>query len=176
LVAVAVSAPVGLALYSAVATDSIWDARDLYASVPAGVLLVGAALAAVPARIRGIVVVAVLATLVYGLVRAVGPTYARPPFREAAAYLDHVAAPRDPIIVYPSFLGVDAVIPAQLRRSHLVMTPVQGRWPASLPGRRAFAVVQRLGRDQPPTLTIHAPGYHLIRSRAYTGLVRTVAP
>ena len=168
--ALAAATPVGVGLYSLLGTD-IWDARDLYASVPAFALVLGAALAALTFRLRLLAVALVLATLLAATVRAVGPSYARPPFRAAASYLDRVAGASDPIILYPSFLRLDDVIPIEFRRRHVVVEGVPGRWPTTPPAGSAFVVFD----DRTETaLRIPVPrprGYVVTARRQYGGLV-----
>jgi hypothetical protein len=168
--ALAAAAPVGLAIYSLLGTD-IWDARDLYASVSAGALLLGMLLAALPARLRLIAVSAVLVTLVAGTVRAISPSYARPPFRAVASYLDRVAAPRDPIIVYPSFLGLDADIPIEFRNPHLVVDGAPARWPAAPSGGFAFAILDGYLGPRSRTSRPRPSEYRLVTRRQYHGLL-----
>jgi len=166
----ATAAPVGLAIYSSLGTD-IWDARDLYPSVPAGVLVLGALLAAIPFRLRLIAVAAVLATLIAGTIRAISPRYARPPFGAAASYLDRVAGPRDPIIMYPSFLGLDADLPIGFQKPHPVINGIPVQWPPAQPGRFAVAVLDGHIGGAAGTPIPRPRGYELVTFRQYGGLL-----
>ena len=123
-------------LYSALSTDG-WGARDLCASAPAAALVIGWLLAAIPRQLRAAAVALVLAIPIAGTTRAIIPSYARPSFRAAARYLDGVAAPRDPIVVYPSFLALDRAIPVQFQKPHLVLSQGPARWPT--PPRGGYA-------------------------------------
>lgn len=115
LLALAVATPIGLLLYSLAATD-LWLPRGLYASVPAGALVLGALLWEIPRPVRSAAVVVVLGALVFGTVRDASSSWRRPPFRTMAAYLDQKAPSKDPISVI-SFIGQPALI-AQFHRYH----------------------------------------------------------
>lgn len=167
LAALALATPAGVLAYSLVSTD-IWDPRDLYASVPYGALVVAALLAAIPWKLRLAAALLVLGTLLAGTIRAVTPAYTRPQFRAAAQYLDRVARPRDPIILYPSYLSLDDVITVELHRAHVVVKGVPTRWPATPPGGadyvlydRAYAAVRPI---RPPPA-----GFTLVGQRRYGG-------
>jgi hypothetical protein len=120
LCAVALAAPVGLILYSLLSTD-IWDARDLYSAEPAAALIFGGLLAAIPARVRMFGAAAVLAVLIVGTAKAVSPRYSRPPFREAASYIDARTTAGDPIIILPSYLGLANDLAPELTGRHQVI-------------------------------------------------------
>jgi 4-amino-4-deoxy-L-arabinose transferase-like glycosyltransferase len=170
IVALALAAPVGLLLYSVLATD-IWDARDLYASVPAMALVLGALLAALPSWARPVAVAAVLAVLGFGTVRAIGPAYARPPYRAAAAYLDRVAAPRDPVLMYSWAFVLDQAIAVQLHRPHRLLHGLVVRWPSPPPGGSLYVVVDQAVLRALKLRSPHHPGYALVSRRRYRGLV-----
>jgi hypothetical protein len=168
LIALALATPVGLLLYSMIGTD-LWLARGLYASVPAATLVIGALLGAPPPRVRAVVVAAVLLTLVAGTIRAVSPSYARPPFRSVAGYLDRVAGPRDPIIMYPSF--VDQAIPAQFSKPHRVLNISPSAWRSAGDAATAFAIVDDQTAQVYNVGTPRPPGFELVARKHYTGLV-----
>lgn len=154
LALLAIATPVGLLLYSMLGPD-LWSARGLYASIPAAALVFGALLWALPAIARPVAVAAVLVTLVAGTIRAISPSYARPPFRAAAAYLDRVSTPGDPIIFYPTFETLD--IAAQFKRRHRTMGSSPNQWRSVAPGQTAFFVIDdriaqllRLSPPHPP--------------------------
>lgn len=166
--ALAAAAPVGVALYSLVGTD-IWDARDLYASVPAAALLLGALIAAIPLNLRWLAAAAVFATLVAGAARAISPTYSRPPFRAAAHYLDQIAAPRDPIIMYPSFLGLNGVLPVELQKPHVIVYGAPKRWPTAPAGGLAVAILDGTIAELRRGWLPRPSGYVLSSHRQYRG-------
>ncbi len=167
----ALATPVGLLLYSMISTD-IWDARDLYASVPAAALVLGGVLAATPRRLIIPVVAITLLVLTLGTIRAVSPTYARPQYRTVAAYLDRVATPGDPVVMFTSVFNLDEAIPAQFHGRHLVIQGEPKRWPAIPHGGAVYVVVddgalRLLHLQDPPPRT-----YKLIARRQYDGLVQ----
>jgi uncharacterized membrane protein len=168
IVALTLATPIGVLLYSLLATD-IWDARDLYASVPAGALLLGTLLAAIPGKLRLIAVVVVVGTLLAGTIRAISPSYARPPFRAAAQYLDHVAGPRDPIILYPSYLQLNEVILIHFHRPHVLVKGVPSHWPTAPPGGAAYVILSEQYDAAVHRSTPHPRGYRLVARKNYTG-------
>jgi hypothetical protein len=167
--ALALAAPVGVAVYSMLSTD-IWDARDLYSSLPAAMLVLGTLVTSVPFSVRFVAAAAVLGTLTFGTVRALSPSYARPPYRSAAAYLNRVAGPREPIIIYPSLLSLNNDIEPELHRGHLVIHGMPKRWPQTIAGGAAYVILDdRLDR----VLKIQfprPPRYQLVARRSYGGL------
>jgi mannosyltransferase len=168
IVALALATPVGVLLYSVLGPD-IWDARSLYASVPAAALLLGALLWALPRPVRALGAAAVLVTLVAGTITSITSTYARPPFRSAAAYLDTVAARGDPIIFYPTF--VDTEIAVHFKRPHRVMGSSSRQWRAVAPGHSAYLVIDDLFAQRQRTGTPHPPGFVLTGRRRYANHV-----
>lgn len=169
--ALAAAAPVGVALYSSVSTD-IWDARDLYASVPAAALVLATLIEAIPFKLRLVALVAVFATLVVGTIRAISPTYSRPAFRVAAQYLDRVAAPRDPIILYPSFLSATTIdIPVHFHSPHVALNASNGRWPQHLSGARVYLVMDDVFDRALRIPLPHPRGFELVNRVHYSGLL-----
>jgi 4-amino-4-deoxy-L-arabinose transferase-like glycosyltransferase len=166
--ALAVSTPLGVLLYSAVSTD-LWDARDLYASAPAAFLVLGALLAAIPRPLGVGATAVVLVVLVAGTIRSISPRYARPAFRAAASYLDRVAAPSDPVVIYPSFLGLDGAILAQFRHPHRLIFPP--RFPAPPAGGADYAVLDDSAARALKIATPRPAGFVLAARRHYRGLV-----
>jgi uncharacterized membrane protein len=160
----AIGTPIGVLLYSIVGTD-LWIARGLYASVPAAALVLGALLCALPRPAGLVAVAAVLVTLLAGTIRAMTPGYTRPPFRPAAEYLDRVAAPRDPIVVYPTLLDWD--ITAHFKRGHRVMASSPKQWQAVPPGGTAYLVIDNKYAQLLRIGTPHPPGFVLTGRRPY---------
>jgi mannosyltransferase len=167
---IALATPVGLLAFSILGTD-VWDARDLFASAPAAAVVLGGVLASPPRPVLVAVATAgTLVTLAAGTARSISPQYARPPFRTVAEYLDRVATPRDPVIIYPSFLGLDADVAAQLRRPHYVIERIPSPFPRIPAGGAAYLVVEGAFAR-----VLHQPvspgGYRLVSVRSYPGLV-----
>lgn len=169
IAALALASPVGVLLYSILRTD-IWGARNMWASIPAIALMIGWALAAIPRSARLGAVAVVLAVLLAGTIRSFGGRYTRPPYRNAAELLDRVAAPRDPIVVYPAYLNLDFALPAMFRREHdVVMERIPKKWPA-VPAGGAEFVVFDAGLARVFKLSFpHPPGLRLVGQRRYGG-------
>ena len=111
LVAILVLAtPVGLLLY-AVAGSSLYLPRNLSASLPALALLVGLLVdqlvRAVPPRLALPATAVFVAILGVNAVRSLNDDYRRPPFREAARYIDDVASSKDPVVDTPLYPAND---------------------------------------------------------------------
>jgi mannosyltransferase len=169
IAALALATPVGVLLYSLLGQD-IWHVENLYASAPAAALVLGALLVAIPRGPRLAAVAVVLGVLVFGTIRALSPSWIRPPYRAVARYLDQVARPRDPVLLF-TYRGIlDDAIPAQLKRPHTIIAGVPRRWPRRPAGTPAFVVVDnvklhRLRRALAPA------GYVLVARRRYSGAV-----
>jgi uncharacterized membrane protein len=169
IIALAMATPVGLLFYSLLATD-LWTARGLYASVPAAALLLGACLTALPTWRRSAAVTVVMVTLVFGTIRAISPSWARPPYRAIAAYLDRVARPGDPIIMIESFLG--PAIPAQFHKPHLLLNFPTG-WRSVRPGQTVYLVFDdAIGRALKAGIP-RPQGFRLVARTHYVGLAST---
>jgi hypothetical protein len=170
LSALAVATPIGLFLYSLLVTD-LWLARGLYASVPAAVLVLAALLVRLPRPLSAVTVTVVLATLLFGTVRALNPNFVRTPFRAIAAYLDRVAGPNDPIIEGSS-VGAPAIT-AQMHRPHRVLPNGFHVWDLVPPGSIVYVVVDddfarfyKVGTPRPE-------GFLLLAKRHYAGFFPT---
>ena len=95
--AVALATPVGLLLYS-LAAKSIVLPRNMTASLPAAALLVGWALTSVGRRAAPVAVALALGGLCVGTVAMMDDDNRRPPFEDAAAFIDARAQPGDGVI------------------------------------------------------------------------------
>jgi hypothetical protein len=167
LVSLTIATPLGLLLYSLLVQD-IWHTENLYASAPAAMLVLGGLLVSIPRSPRAIAVPVVLGALVFGTVRGLSPSWTRPPYRAAASYLDQVAGPRDPVLLFTYRYVLDDAIPVQLKRPHTIIARVPTWWPSRPAGTLAFVVVDnskihRLRRALAPS------GYELIGRRLYSG-------
>ena len=170
IVALALATPAGVLLYSILRTD-IWDARNLYASAPAAALVLGGLLAAIPRPARAAAGAGVLAVLAPGTVCAISPSYARPPFRAPARYLDEVAGPRDPVVTYPPFGRVAGDIPVEFEKPHPLVNTPPARWPQHISAAHAYVVMYD-ARGRAPRVPIpHPRGYALVSRRHYSGLL-----
>lgn len=171
IVLLALATPVDLLIYSILGTG-LWSARSLIASAPAQTLVLGGLLAAIPPRARPAAVTLVLTVLAFGTIRAISPHYARPPYRTAAQYLDRVAEPEDPVLLYSSALVLDDAIPTQLERPHTLIDGAPKRWPRRPAGTLAFVVVDDAVLQALKAGAPRPAGYVLVARRHYTGLVR----
>ena len=102
LAALALAAPAGVLLYSAL-ESSIFLARNLSASLPGAALLAGAAVAAAGSWRTPVAAAALLAALAYGSALALAPATRRPPFDAAARFIDASARPGDAIVQLDPF-------------------------------------------------------------------------
>lgn len=122
LAVLAVATPIGMLVYSLTVTD-LWLARGLYASAPAAALVLAALLWAIPRPWRLVAGIVVAATLILGTVRALSPTWQRPPTRQVAAFLDRSARPGEPV-AFLAFLSAPAIT-AQIHGRHRFVSPGQ---------------------------------------------------
>jgi hypothetical protein len=165
VLALALATPIGLLLYSLVATD-LWLPRGLYASVPAAALVLGALLTAIPRPLNVAAVAVVIGVLLFGTIRDASPTWRRPPLRALAAYLDRTAPSRDPTSIQ-SFLGQPALI-AQFHHYHRDV-PLASLWRDTPAGGRAFLVEDlNFARQRHIPAVPSAPrGFTLVSVRPY---------
>jgi 4-amino-4-deoxy-L-arabinose transferase-like glycosyltransferase len=126
IVILTVATPLGLLVYAA-AGSSLFIPRNLSASLPAFAVLCGLLLGRASEFMRpafaGGLMAAVAVVLGLNAVDGMSDDNRRPPFREAARYLDGVAAPGDPVVEIPLALQLDQRLPPTdldlyFRRSH----------------------------------------------------------
>lgn len=114
----ALATPVGLLLYDVVG-PALYGARNLSASQPALILLVAIMLSslssAVPARVALPALTCLVAALALVAVESLADDKRRPPYREAAQYLDEVAG-NNPVIDLPPLLGADSRAGSSLKQ------------------------------------------------------------
>lgn len=170
IVLLALATPVGLLLYSLLGTD-IWSSRSLIASTPAQALVLGGLLGAIPRPGRAVAVAVTLGFLVFATARSITPRYARPPYRTVAQYLDRVATPTDPLLMYSAALVLDDAIPAQLKRPHTVIDGIPKHWPQRPAGTQAFVVLDDAVGHALKLSTPEPSGFELVARHHYGGLV-----
>jgi 4-amino-4-deoxy-L-arabinose transferase-like glycosyltransferase len=185
IVALAAITPVAALLYE-LGPNSIFLPRYLSASIPAGLLVVGAVLVA--ARRPMVVAAATLAVLggvAVGTLRALEPDGRRPDYRSIARELDRVAAPSAPVLELSIFVGPPAhELGYFFKRSHEYFAtgrPLDSAWRL---GRRAgrFYVVVPEGAEGVfmRLLQMDQHGFRLVERREWRGLhrlvLRTYAP
>jgi mannosyltransferase len=95
LIAVALATPVALLVYSALETN-LYVPRNLTASVPAALLLIGAALTRLPPAAMWSAASVLLTVFVVGCIELLGPMK-RPATKDAAAFVEANAFPEDVI-------------------------------------------------------------------------------
>jgi 4-amino-4-deoxy-L-arabinose transferase-like glycosyltransferase len=171
LVALAAATPVGLLIYSVLITD-LWLARGLYASAPAAALVLGGLLTSPSARISVALVTVVLAVLLAGTFRASETAYARPPYRDIAAYLDRIARPTDPVALVS--LLAQPSISAEFKRPH-ASAGFPAFWRLTPKGGEAFLVLDdALARAfKLPEVPLPPAGFQVVTHRHYPGLFPT---
>jgi hypothetical protein len=96
VILLAVASPLGAALYS-IPFASVYVPRTLLASLPAACLLVGLLIAAAPRRLGVPAAVLTIAALALGTAELYRET-PKPPYREAAAWVDERRGPGDPVL------------------------------------------------------------------------------
>lgn len=110
----ALATPLGLVLY-AVASSPLFLPRNLSASLPALAVLVALLLSGlatiVPVRLAAPAIAIVVAVLGLNAVDSLSDQDRRPPYREAAHYIDEVAGAKDPVVELPLALTLDKRIP-----------------------------------------------------------------
>jgi hypothetical protein len=198
IVGLALSAPVGEALVSAVGSD-VFGTRNLAVSLPAFALVAATLLVATPLPFRVVPVALVLAGFGIAAVKMAQPSYQRPPAREAAEFINREAAPGDTVIdaigLSPGpLIALDLSLDRPLKAFRLgqpqerdhpfrlgdpILSPalVVGRATAAADGRRIFLVTPTAGRPHQPT-TLGAAAvrslparYRLVEAQSYPGFV-----
>ena len=202
IVALALSAPVGEALVSAIGSD-IFGTRNLAVSLPALALVAATLLVATPLPFRVVPVTLVLAGFGIVAVKMTQPGYQRPQTRAAAEFINREASPGDAVIdaigLSPGpLIALDLSLNRPLRAFRLgqpqernhpfglgdpILSPAQvvGRAAADADGRRIFLVTLVTptagGPDQPTTLGTAGvqslpARYRLVQAQSYAGFVR----
>lgn len=97
-VMLAVSVPLGLLISGLVGEHSVWDRRNLIASAPGVMLLMGAFVTAGPPRLRVATTALVLSGLLVGLPPLYSQDNRRPDFDALAAFIQRTGAPSDPVV------------------------------------------------------------------------------
>jgi mannosyltransferase len=183
LLALALGAPVGAALYS-LAGDDIYIARNMSVSLPGIWLLAGALVAAIP-RAAGLAAGALtLAAFAIGAALTLDDDSRRPAYRDIARYIDATARPGDAVLEL-ALVGADGppgrALEIWFERPHpSFRVRVDGgerRAVRAARGGRLYFVVPRvdlieqavsLGR---PAVQGLDPSFRLVSRRDYAGLV-----
>jgi hypothetical protein len=185
VVALAAITPVAALRYE-LGPNSIFMARYMSASIPAGLLVVGGVLAAArPPVVAGLATLAVLGGVAVGTVRMLEPDGRRPDYRSIARQLDRVAPPGAPVLELSIFVGPPAhELGYFFRRRHEYFATGRALDPAWGMGRRAgrFYIVVPEGGERAfmRLLQMEEHGFRLVQRREWRGLaplaLRTYAP
>ena len=156
LALLSVATPAGLLLYS-IASSSLWLPRNLAPSVPAAAVLAGAlvvtAARLIPRPLGAVAVGTIIAFSSANAIQTVSDDdFRRPPFREAAEYVDRKAAPGDPVVETTLALAPDPRLPPitldryfeEPRRIYRSRAGDARAWRALQRGRDLFAITPRL--------------------------------
>jgi mannosyltransferase len=183
--ALALATPVGVLLYSAVGS-SIVDARNLLPSFPALCLLAGLLIASGPRMTRLAAVALVLAGLLIGAVRSLGPDSRRPPFKDVAEMIDRRAGPADAVVELQAFRvrspvgrrpllsGLKPYLDARARL-HVALSRDRRVWTAVAGSRRVYVVIGQLpGVDRAPPPPRLDARFRYLGRRSYRGFARVV--
>jgi mannosyltransferase len=148
LALIAVATPVAVFLYSAVSTN-ILVPRSFSASLPAAVLVIGWLVSSMRRQAALVGTTVLLAALAVGAVRTLDDDFRRPPFRDAARFIDARAGPGDPVI---QFAPPGTVLSRQLSiyfdSPHDVFSATftdDRAWKRGAEGHRVFLVVPQVG-------------------------------
>ncbi len=171
IVVLAVVTPIGMLLYSVLATD-IWLPRGLSASIPFGLMVMAALITRVPRQWAPAAAIVSLAALLFGTVRSTKADYQRTPYATLTAQLDRQVTARDRVM-FASPLAEPVVEELSLRRLPVVPATPQGLL-ALAPGADAYLVLDDTFAEQhqiaiPPRF----PGVTLVARRHYRGQTPT---
>ena len=106
LAVLALATPVGSIAYS-LGSESIFLPRNLIPSLPAAALLLGTTTSRAGRSLGVALAAGLLGVLIVGAVKTFDPDYGRPPYRDAAAYIESHARPGDAVLE----ISIDVVTP-----------------------------------------------------------------
>jgi hypothetical protein len=202
VIVLALSAPVGEALVSAVGTN-LFGVRNLAVSWPGVALALAALLLAAAPRWRPVAAGLAIAAFAIGAVKMLSTRYSRPDYRAAARYVERTARPGDVVVDVTGVLspGPPTALDAALRGRRPVIrggTPAERDHPfgfgdppvpldaalrqavAAAHGNRVLVVSNRFPqrisgierRTAPVRLSVPPP-YRLVATRDYPGIALT---
>jgi hypothetical protein len=195
VVVLALSAPIGEAIASAIGTN-VLGARNLNASVPAFILSLAALLMAAGPWLRLLTAALALGAFALGAAKLLDEQYQRPNYKAAAELIDSETSPGD-VVIDAAVLspGPYSPLDVSLRGPHRVIrsgAPAERTRPfglfdrvvpreeaaaraiAAADGRRIFVVAapeadQPGLRGKPPSPSSFRPRYRLVETRTYPG-------
>lgn len=178
----AVATPAALLAYSVVA-HHLFISRNLSASLPYALVVVAWLVVTLPARARELAAAALVAVTLIGGVQVTSAANQRPPYREAAEFVNARARPGDALIDF-SFLPesnalnpLDVYLRPGLGR-FLAGSQTSRAWAPAARGARVFLVVPQVGPFQirgPAPPSFGPAGPCRLRPAAATGAVAGTA-
>jgi 4-amino-4-deoxy-L-arabinose transferase-like glycosyltransferase len=180
MAALALAAPVGIVVYGLIAGHSITAPRNMIASLPAALVVIAAAVTSIERRaVAGGIAVVLLAVLTVGTIKTLGTSYARPPYRNAAADADRHAAAGEPVIEYALFTTkrpLSQQLTIYFQRPHrysLVPIAQAPRVAGSLAAPKVIAIEACIhgGTCPDPLPGAAAHGYRLTRHQRWSGMI-----
>ncbi|HEX3278324.1 MAG TPA: glycosyltransferase family 39 protein [Thermoleophilaceae bacterium] len=171
--ALAIATPAAILLYSLLSFDLFLFPRNLTASLPSMALLIGWALARPGWPRAALPLALVIAGVGIGTVKAEQDRYARPDYPDVAAFIDHVAGPRDRVVYRGSAVAVfrmrDALRPYLDRRHLIGFGSDPHGWVESRRSRKLVVVtVSQIGAAPAPAA--RAARLREVADREYPGL------
>lgn len=148
LVLLALSTPAAALVYSLVGND-IFTARNLLASLPALVVLLALLVVRLPAPVATPVATVMLLAFGMGAWRTLDPDRDRPPFGQAADFLDRRAHTDDPVVevvfvayrgLFTHHLDVHFDAPHPIDQTGLVQDGTRDPWARAMEADRFFVV------------------------------------
>jgi hypothetical protein len=176
--ALALATPIGISLYSLIET-SLFGPRNLAASLPAAWLLLGRLLTSPRGRLAVVAPAVVLVALGVGTARSLETENRRPPYREAAAFVDDRARGCDPVVEVLWLSPKNALSKAlepQLKRPHpLFRIREDTGWAPVARSQRVLLVIQPVEalRDKSWNRRLGG-GYELSERRQFAGVIPVV--
>lgn len=181
LVPLAIVAPLGVLAYSLL-EHNIFLARNMMVSVPALALLLSCSIVSLPRLGSWLAGGVIVAALAFGAVQMLRPPYQRPPYRQAADFVEQRYRPGDSVLDF-SFRPLSD----PLARAAAIYLPGKAIYEAALDESRAwrraargggvFMIVPQVGklRGIPPRAGPRNLDLTLVSGRVYPGLTDIAA-
>jgi hypothetical protein len=179
IVLLAAASPVAVVLYE-LGPNSLHESRYMSASLPAGLLVIGALVTAPRRRsLAAIAVLAVVGGVAIGTVRELGPRGRRPDYRAAAHLLDRIAPPAAPVAELSLYHGPPGrALSVYFTRPHPYFAAGRRLQPMFAMGRRAghlYLVMPEDGeRSWLALLQMPQHGFRLAQRRVWPGIIGLV--
>ena len=154
--AVAIATPAGLIVYS-LASGDIYISRNLLVSAPAAFLLAGVLIARLPRPVAIATGGACLTVMAVGTAMTLDSDWKRPPFNQAADFIDADARPADVVLASVLFdspgTTLSKALAVNLRKPHTLFAAggeEEQAWRSLGPGRQAYVVLPQVAGGTPP--------------------------